>query len=120
MAQLIANGEDISEEIQTLANGPFLAARKCNSYTIDGYKFHTNSYDQGRPNQSSGVALVSQILSSTSEDNENLMVRNKIYYNSSVAFWKTEAGKVRCKKIFVHIPTVFPNLQFIESIFVAT
>lgn len=80
MAQLIANGEDISEEIQTLANGPFLAARKCNSYTIDGYNFHTNSYDQGRPSQSSGVALVSQILSSTSEDNENLMVRNKIYY----------------------------------------
>lgn len=77
VAQLIANGEDISEEIQTLANGPFLAARKCNSYTIDGYNFHTNLYDQGRPTQSSGVALVSQILSSTSEDNENLMVRNK-------------------------------------------
>lgn len=37
-----------------------------------------------------------------------------------VAFWKTEAGKVRCKKIHVHFPAVLPNLQFIESIFVAT
>ena len=80
MAQLIANGEDISEEIQTLANGPFLAARKCNSYTIDGYNFHTKSYDEGRPTQSSGVALVSQILSPSCEDSENLMVTNKIYY----------------------------------------
>lgn len=80
VAQLIANGEDVSKEIKTLDNGPFLATRKCNSYTIDGYHFPKKSYDEGRPTQSSGVTVVSQIMSSSCEDSENLMVRNKIYY----------------------------------------
>ena len=60
VAQQIVNGEDISEEIRTLANGPFSAARKCNSYTIDGYNFHTKSYDEGRCIQNSGVAVCAE------------------------------------------------------------
>jgi hypothetical protein len=61
VAQLVDSGEEVSEEIQTLAKGPLLVARSYGSYTINGYNFHTKSYDEGRPTQSSGVALVSQV-----------------------------------------------------------
>jgi hypothetical protein len=61
VAQIVDSGEQVSEEIQTLAEGPSLVARSYGSYTINGYNFHTKSYDEGRPTQSSGVALVSQV-----------------------------------------------------------
>ncbi|KAM0873062.1 hypothetical protein ACQ4PT_038316 [Festuca glaucescens] len=67
VAHLVDSGEKISEEIQTLAKGPLFVARTYSSYTINGYKFHTKSYDEGRPTQSSGVALVSKLSSSSNE-----------------------------------------------------
>jgi hypothetical protein len=48
-------------------------------YTINGFNFHTHSYDEGRPVQSSGVALVAQ-TSCFEDGNVNPVVRNKIYY----------------------------------------
>ena len=76
MAELVENGEEVSEEIQILASGPFIAAKTYSSYTINGVNFHTRSYDDGRRSQSSGVALVAQ----TSTNAENLIVGSKIYY----------------------------------------
>jgi len=35
-----------------------MIATTYNSYAINGFKFHTFSYDEGRPVQGSGVALV--------------------------------------------------------------
>lgn len=79
MAELLLNGENVSEEIQTLANEPLMVATKYNSYTINGHNFHTKSYDEGRSVQCSGVALVAQ-TSSFSSGNNNPMVGNKNYY----------------------------------------
>ena len=67
VAQLVDSGEEVSEEIKILAKGPLFVARTYGSYTINGYNFHTKSYDEGRPTQSSGVALVSEVSSSSSE-----------------------------------------------------
>ena len=67
MAQLVDSGEEVSEEIKILAKGPLFVARTYGSYTINGYNFHTKSYDEGRPTQSSWVALVSEVTSSPNE-----------------------------------------------------
>jgi len=37
---------------------PMMAARKYSSYRINGFDFHTDSYDVGRSVQNSGIALV--------------------------------------------------------------
>ena len=78
--QLVESGEEVSTEIQTLAEGPLLVARNYSSYAINGYNFHTKSYDEGRPVQSSGVAVEAQISSLSCENTENRMVRKKTYY----------------------------------------
>ena len=80
VAQLVDNGEEVSEEIQTLAEGPLLVARSYGSYTINGYNFHTKSYDADRPTQSSGVALVSEVSGNEKQnilwcDKSNFRVR---------------------------------------------
>jgi hypothetical protein len=67
VAQLVNSGKEVSKEIQTLAKGPLFVARTYGSYTINGYNFHTKSYDEGRPTQSSGVALVSHVSSSSND-----------------------------------------------------
>jgi hypothetical protein len=60
VAQLVDSGEHFFEEIQTLAEGPHWWQGRM-VVTINCYNFHTKSYDAGRPTQSSGVALVSQV-----------------------------------------------------------
>lgn len=60
VAELVEGGEAVPMEIKILAEEPIMVAQKYSSYTINGFNFHTHSYDQGRPVQSSGVALVAQ------------------------------------------------------------
>ena len=68
-------GDEAPDEIKILAKEPNMVVLKYSSYTINGLDFHTQSYDQGRPIQGSGVALIAQ---STTSDNAS--VRNKAYY----------------------------------------
>jgi hypothetical protein len=49
--------EEACDEIKILAKGPMLTAHQYNSYTIHGFNFHTQSYDENRCFQSSGIAL---------------------------------------------------------------
>jgi hypothetical protein len=72
VAQLVETGQDVPEEIKTLAAGPSLIAKSYGSYTVNGYTFRTKEYDEGRPTQCSGVALVSKSSSSST--------RNSIFY----------------------------------------
>ena len=53
---LVERGVNVSQEIQILAQGPFMVARKYHSYAIRGFTYHTSSSDEGRSVQSSGVA----------------------------------------------------------------
>lgn len=76
---LVENGVEVPEEIQILANEPFMIATKYSSYTINGFIFHTKPSDEGRPVQSSGVAIVAQ-TSCFENGNVNPVVRNKTYY----------------------------------------
>jgi hypothetical protein len=39
---------EVPEEIHILANEPFMIATTYNSYAINGFKFHTFSYDEGK------------------------------------------------------------------------
>jgi nicotinic acid mononucleotide adenylyltransferase len=52
--------EEACDEIKKLAKDPMLIARQYNSYTINGFNFHTQSYDENRGFQSSGVALAAE------------------------------------------------------------
>ena len=52
--------EEASEEIKILAKGPMMIAHKYNSYSINGFNFRTQSYDENRSVQSSGVALAAE------------------------------------------------------------
>ena len=38
--------EEASDEIKILAKAPMMVAHKYNSYTINGFNFHTHSYDE--------------------------------------------------------------------------
>lgn len=60
MQVLVQRGVEVSEEIQILAQQPFMVVRKYNSYTINGFNFHTFSNDEGRPSQNSGVAITAE------------------------------------------------------------
>jgi hypothetical protein len=77
---LVESGVEVSEEIIILANEPFMVATMYSSYTINGLKFHTSSYDEGRPVQNSGVALVAQTSCFENGNNAAPVVRNKTYY----------------------------------------
>jgi hypothetical protein len=72
VAQLVESRQEVPEDIKTLAVGPSLVARSYDSYSINGYIFRTKSYDEGRPTQCSGVALVSKLSSSSTG--------NRIFY----------------------------------------
>ena len=52
--------EEAIEEIKIWAKGPMMNARKYISYSINGFCFHIESYDEGRPIQNSGVAVVAE------------------------------------------------------------
>ncbi len=80
MEGLVENGIEVPEEMQILANEPFMIATMYNSYTINGFNFHTYSSDEGRPYQNSGVALVAQTSCFENGNNMNPIVRNKTYY----------------------------------------
>lgn len=72
--------EEAREEIKILAKGPMLIARKYNSYTINGFKFHTQSYDESRPVQSSGVALLAETTCFERGNKDSFITGNKTYY----------------------------------------
>jgi hypothetical protein len=72
--------EDTTDEVKILAKGPMMAAQKYSSYTLNGLKFHTKSYDEGRPVQNSGVAVVAESTSFERGNNDQIIVGKKIYY----------------------------------------
>jgi hypothetical protein len=73
-------GEAASEEIQILAKGPLMIAQQYNSYTINGFSFHTQSHDENRPVQSSGIALVAESTCFERGNNDNQILGKHIYY----------------------------------------
>ena len=44
-------GEEATAEIKILAKGPTMTAYKYSSFNINGFNFHTISYDDGRVDQ---------------------------------------------------------------------
>jgi len=72
--------EEVPDEIQILAKALIMSAQKYSSYTINGFDFHTESYDVGRSVQNSGVALVAESTCFQRGDNDNVIIGNKTYY----------------------------------------
>jgi hypothetical protein len=72
--------ETSPEEIRILAKAPMTIANKYSSYTINGFNFHTQLYDQGRSVQNSGVAVVAESTSTDRGNNDNIIIINKTYY----------------------------------------
>ena len=73
-------GEEAPDEIKILAKGPAMFAHKYSSYNINGFNIHIVSYDEGRPIQSSGVALVAESPNFESGNNDSLLVGSKTYF----------------------------------------
>jgi hypothetical protein len=73
-------GEEASDEIQILAKAPMMTARKYSSYTLNGFDFHTKSYDDGRSVQNSGVALIAESECFERGNKDNIILGNKTYY----------------------------------------
>ena len=73
-------GEEASDEIQILAKASMMIARKYSSYTINGFDFHTKSYDDGRSVQNSGVALIAESECFERGNKDNIILGNKTYY----------------------------------------
>ena len=72
--------EEASDEIKILAKAPMMVAHKYNSYTINGFNFHTHSYDEGRAIQNSGVVVVAESTSFDRGNNDNVIIGNKTYF----------------------------------------
>jgi hypothetical protein len=72
--------ETSPEEIKILAKAPMTIAYKYSSYNINGFNFHTQSYDQGRSIQNSSVAVVAESASTDRGNNDNIIIRKKTYY----------------------------------------
>jgi hypothetical protein len=73
-------GDEAPPEIKILAKEANMVVLKYSSYKINGIDFHTQSYDEGRPIQGSGVALIAQTTSFQKGNGDNTSVRNKAYY----------------------------------------
>ncbi|KAH0661004.1 hypothetical protein KY289_029752 [Solanum tuberosum] len=64
-------GEKISEDIQTLAIGPLIQAKRMTGYICDGVRYLTESRDVKRKTQNSGIMLkaITQSYASTKDKN---------------------------------------------------
>ncbi|KAH0644708.1 hypothetical protein KY284_032592 [Solanum tuberosum] len=64
-------GEKISEDIQTLAIGPLIQAKRMTGYICDGVRYLTESRDVKRKTQNSGIILkaITQSYASTKDKN---------------------------------------------------
>jgi hypothetical protein len=69
--------ETTPEEIKILAKAPMTIANKYSSYNINGFNFHTQSYDQGKSIQNSGVAVVVESASTDRGNNDNIIIRKR-------------------------------------------
>ena len=70
-------GEEATNEIKILAKGPTMTTHKYSSYSsfnINGFNFHTRSYDEGRVVQNSGVAVVAESTSFERGNNDNTII----------------------------------------------
>jgi hypothetical protein len=73
-------GEEAPHEIKILAKAPMMVARQYSSYTINGFNFHTKSYDEGRSIQNSGVVVVAESTCFEGGRNDDIIIGNKAYY----------------------------------------
>jgi len=73
------NCVEAGDEIKILAKGPMMLARKYSSYSINGFDFHTEQYDESRSVQNSGVALVAESTSFERGNDDNIIIGNKTY-----------------------------------------
>ena len=56
-----------------------MIAHKYSSYTINGFNFHTQSYDEGRSIQNSGVAVTAESTSFEIGNNDNIIIGKNTY-----------------------------------------
>jgi len=63
--------ETAPDEIKILAKAPMIVAHKYSSYTINGFSFHTESYDE---------VDVFKIVGLLYGNNDNIIIGNKTYY----------------------------------------
>jgi hypothetical protein len=66
--------EEACDEIKILAKGLMMIAHQYNSYTINSFNFHTQSYDENRGFQSSGIALLAKTTRFERGNDDNQIV----------------------------------------------
>jgi len=81
---LISRGKEISDEVKLLAHKPYMMVKKYNSYSVNGYTFHTRGYAEGKATQCDAVALVAKTSSFSSSKDNNPFIGDVAYYGRIV------------------------------------
>ncbi|TYJ99669.1 transposase [Cucumis melo var. makuwa] len=79
---------EISDNLRWIAHGPHPFVIKYNSYAINGYHYHTKSYDKNRSVQNSGVSLVAKTMQVSSSKDKNPIIRDMSFYGVIQDIWE--------------------------------
>lgn len=71
---------ELSEEIQWLAAGPLMTARRYKGYIVNGFRFHTKDVEERRRTQNSGIVVVASTSSFSSAKDQNPIKGDVAYY----------------------------------------
>lgn len=77
---LSAKGIGVPEEVNLLAQKPYMMVKKYNSYCINGCNFHTRDYGEGKTTQCDAVSLSAKTPCYSSAKDKNPAIGNVDYY----------------------------------------
>ena len=70
----------VANKYSSYTKSPMTVANKYSSYNMNGFNFHTSSYDEGRPIQNSGVVVVAESTIFDKGSNDNIIIGKKTYF----------------------------------------
>ncbi|KAL0546338.1 hypothetical protein IC582_016245 [Cucumis melo] len=79
---------EISDNLRWIAHGSHPFVIKYNSYAINGYRYHTESYDKKRSVQNSGVSLVAKTMQVSSSKDKNPIIGDMSFYGVIKDIWE--------------------------------
>lgn len=87
MFDLIDQGNDVSENLRWLSNGPAPYVNKYSAYDINGFHFKTKERDCSRATQNSGVTLIASTMQVASAKDLNPYTDDMAYYGIVDEIW---------------------------------
>ncbi|KAG8374944.1 hypothetical protein BUALT_Bualt10G0048200 [Buddleja alternifolia] len=73
-------GNEISEELRALAQGPNPVGKRYTGFIVNGFRFHVKKFENRRRTQNSGLIVTAQTSSFSSRNDNNPIVGDITYY----------------------------------------